>query len=243
VFYLPTGKAFSVTGTVREPRDLGFDLSCHSRGLLEYCVRQCTLQHANIRFVGQSNVRGLACRDGRVHGVHYTQFGETHTLATDLVVDAGGRKSQAPRWLTELGFRAPEETTIGVDLGYASTKFHMPADYDESERATELRGLEALARTFFPKAAEIIDTPWALAASQDLAYPQTRGDRPADLEERAQYFADVDALSADDAEVHRLVTEVFNLVKPLAALEEASLRRRVEACKGPRPNPPHHRTS
>ena len=44
VFYLPTGKAFSATGTVREPRDLGFDITCHSRGLLEYCVRQCTLR-------------------------------------------------------------------------------------------------------------------------------------------------------------------------------------------------------
>src|SRR6516162_3991532 len=26
VFYLPSGKAFSATGTVREPRDLGFDI-------------------------------------------------------------------------------------------------------------------------------------------------------------------------------------------------------------------------
>src|SRR5262245_30341810 len=37
VYYLPTGKAFSLTGTVRAPRDLGFDITCHSRGLLEYC--------------------------------------------------------------------------------------------------------------------------------------------------------------------------------------------------------------
>ena len=50
VFYLPTGKAFSATGTVREPCDLGFDVTCHSRGLLEYCVRQCTLEHTNITF-------------------------------------------------------------------------------------------------------------------------------------------------------------------------------------------------
>jgi 2-polyprenyl-6-methoxyphenol hydroxylase-like FAD-dependent oxidoreductase len=358
VFYLPTGKAFSVTGTVREPRDLGFDLTCHSRGLLEYCVRQCTLQHPNIMLGRESTVQGLAYADGRVHGVHYTQFGEAHALATDLVVDAGGRRSQAPRWLTEFGFQAPEETTIGVDLAYASTKFHMPEDYDESERllafigpppdfpngaimeiiehrtwhvtmagrfgdypphdatgfltfakalhtpklydrikdaervadittyrfptsvrrhyerltsfpegfvvlgdaissfnpiygqgmssaalqvqalqqvlaerATEPRGLDGLACSFFPKAAEIIDTPWALAAGQDLAYPQTRGDRPENLEERAQYFADLDALTTDDIEVHQLLTEVYNLVKPLSALDEESLRRRVEAHK------------
>ena len=58
-FYLPTGKAFSITGTVAEPRDLGFDLTCQSRGLLEYCVRQCTLRHPNIVFEGESTVQGL----------------------------------------------------------------------------------------------------------------------------------------------------------------------------------------
>jgi 2-polyprenyl-6-methoxyphenol hydroxylase-like FAD-dependent oxidoreductase len=125
VFYLPTGKAFSVTGTVREPRDLGFDITCHSRGLLEYCVRHCTLQHPNITLASDSTVQGLVYEDGRIRGVHYTQWGKAQALTTDFVVDAGGRKSQAPRWLTALGFHAPEETTVGVDIAYASTKFRV----------------------------------------------------------------------------------------------------------------------
>src|SRR5262245_13910877 len=29
-YYLPDGKAYSITGTVREARDLGFDITCHS---------------------------------------------------------------------------------------------------------------------------------------------------------------------------------------------------------------------
>jgi 2-polyprenyl-6-methoxyphenol hydroxylase-like FAD-dependent oxidoreductase len=57
VYYLPTGKAFSGTGTVREPRDLGFDITCHSRGLLESCVRRCTLRHPNITFAHESTVQ------------------------------------------------------------------------------------------------------------------------------------------------------------------------------------------
>src|SRR5499433_2842128 len=65
VIYLPDGKAFSVTGTVREPRDLGFDITCHSRGLLEYCVRQCTLVHTNITFASESTVEGLVHENGR----------------------------------------------------------------------------------------------------------------------------------------------------------------------------------
>ena len=52
-FYLPTGKAFSMTGTVREARDVGVDITYHSRGLLEYGVRHCTLQYANVAFVGE----------------------------------------------------------------------------------------------------------------------------------------------------------------------------------------------
>jgi 2-polyprenyl-6-methoxyphenol hydroxylase-like FAD-dependent oxidoreductase len=356
VYYLPTGKAFSVTGTVREPRDLGFDITCHSRGLLEYCVRRCTLQHPNITFARESTVQGLMCEDGRVCGVRYTQCGKAQALATDFVVDAGGRKSQAPRWLTALGFQAPEATTIGIDIAYASTKFCVPDGYDWpervlvfmgpppdvpngavmeiiedqtwhvtlmgrfgdypppdaagflafaqalhtpelyhrikdaervadiatyrfptsvwrhyeqlttfpegfvvvgdaissfnpiygqgmssaalqvqalrqllTERAAVALGLEGLALAFFPKAAEIIETPWALAAGWDFGYPRTQGQRRPDLEESTQYFADVDALTAEDLDVHRLVTEVLNLAKPLSALREEPLRSRAEA--------------
>ena len=52
-----------------------------------------------------------------------------------------------------------------------------------TERAAGPRGLDGLALAFFPKAAEIIATPWALAAGRDFAYPETQGQRPADLEE------------------------------------------------------------
>ena len=357
-FYLPTGKAFSMTGTVQEPRDLGFDITCQSRGLLEYCVRRCTLQHANIALAGESTVHGLMYADGRVRGVHYNQTGNTHCLRADLVVDAGGRRSQTPRWLTALGFQAPEVTTIGVDIAYASTKFRVPETYDEperllvfigpppdfpdgaileiieqrtwhvtlmgrfgnypprdatsflafakglhtpklydlikdaervadittyrfptslrhhyerlttvpeglvvlgdamssvnpfygqgmsaaalqvqvlqqmlSERAAGARGLDGLAGDFFPQAASIVERPWTLAALRDFAYPGTRGERPTDLEEQAQYFADVDALTAEDIEVQRLVTEVLNLAKPLSSLQDEPLRSRVEAYK------------
>jgi 2-polyprenyl-6-methoxyphenol hydroxylase-like FAD-dependent oxidoreductase len=356
VYYLPTGKAFSPTGTVRAPYDLGFDITCHSRGLLEHCVRQCTLAHTNITLHSASPVDALVYEGGRVCGVRYHQEGEDHSVAADFVVDAGGRRSQAPHWLTALGFSAPEETTIGVDIAYASTKFRVPTEYDEPERllicfgpppdrpnggimeiienntwhvtlvgrfgaypphdaagflafakalhtpklyhlikdaervaditcyrfptsvqrhyerltafpegfvvlgdaissfnpvygqgmssaalqvkalqqllrdrATGAQGLAGLAQDFFPKAAEIIVTPWTLAASRDWAFPQTQGERPADLEEGAQYFAALDALTAEDVEAYRLMVDVFNLVKPLSALYEEPWRSRVLA--------------
>jgi hypothetical protein len=96
-----------------------------------------------------------------------------------------------------------------------------------TERATGGQGLTGLAQTFFPQAAEIIVTPWTLAATQDWVYPQTQGERPADLEEDAQYVAALDTLTAEDVEGHRLMVEVFNLVKPLSALHEEPWRSRV----------------
>jgi hypothetical protein len=98
-----------------------------------------------------------------------------------------------------------------------------------SERAAGARGLDGLAGDFFSKAAAIVERPWTLAALRDFAYPRTRGERPTDLEEQAQYFADVDALTAEDIKIQRLVTEVLNLVKPFSSMQEESLRSRVEA--------------
>jgi hypothetical protein len=46
----PNGKTYSFAGAVREPRDLGIDLYCQSRGLLEHCVRQCTLASTNVKY-------------------------------------------------------------------------------------------------------------------------------------------------------------------------------------------------
>ena len=44
------------------------------------------------------------------------------------MLDCGGRGSRAPRWLREIGFSAPEESIIGVDFAYSSTRFHIPSD-------------------------------------------------------------------------------------------------------------------
>jgi 2-polyprenyl-6-methoxyphenol hydroxylase-like FAD-dependent oxidoreductase len=357
VLYGFFGKAYTFTGSVREPRDFGVDFYQQSRGLLEYCVRQCTLDCKNVKFQNECSVQGLVSRSGHVEGVRFNNHGESSFVAANLVVDAGGRGSHAPRWLQELGFQSPTETAIGVDLAYASTKFHVPADCDRqerfigfdwgiapdcpssglleiiegnlwhvtlagrfgqyppqeeagflafakslqtprlyelikdaervadittyryptavrrhyerlpafpegfvvlgdaiasfnpvwgqgmsvaalqveafqellTERAKERRGLEGLAMTFFPKAAEVADNAWTLAANLDLSYPQTQGERPPDLKERLAYFAAVDALAPDDAEVQRLLIEVGNLCKPLSALNEEPLRSRVLA--------------
>ena len=133
VFYGPKGRAYSFSGTVREPHDLGYDFYCQSRGLLEHSVRQCTLEQPNVRFLDDCAVQGLVYRDGRVEGVRCGSDGQSRAVAADLVVDAGGRGARAPRWLSEMGFQPPAESKIGVDLAYASTHFRIPEDYDRRE--------------------------------------------------------------------------------------------------------------
>ena len=96
-----------------------------------------------------------------------------------------------------------------------------------NERRSNSRRFEGIAASFFGKAAEINFSPWSLAAGFDFAYPQTRGERPRDWAHRAQYFAAIDQLQLHDPELQRLVTEVFQLLRPLSALETEPLRSRV----------------
>lgn len=47
----------------------------------------------------------------------------------DLVVDASGRNSKAPQWLTDLGYDAPRVETINSNLRYASRFCHKPEHF------------------------------------------------------------------------------------------------------------------
>ena len=355
-FFLPGGKAYTMSGAVKEPRDLGFDAHSQSRGLIEHCVRKRALAGPAVGLETGCTVQGLVHRQGRVAGVRYEGPAGPVTVAADLVVDTGGRGSHAPRWLEELGVARPPETTIGVDFAYASTKYrlrrdhgihegllgffgpapkfpngaylgaieddtwhvslagrfgdypptdeagflafarslHTPVLHDyikDAERVADIVGyrfatsiqrhyerlasfppgflvlgdaicsfnpiygqgmssaalqvealqqvlrersagsgeLDGLAAAFFPRAAQVIATPWTLAANLDLAYPQTVGDRSGLSRERGQYFAALNALAADDVEVQKLMTEVFHLARPLGALMDETLRSRVLA--------------
>ena len=92
------------------------------------------MELANLKFEGDTAVQGLIYEYGEVRGVRLARESGSETVAADLVLDAGGRGSRAPRWLAELGFQTPEESSIGCDFAYSSAKFCMPADYDAPEK-------------------------------------------------------------------------------------------------------------
>src|SRR4051812_43354487 len=83
-----------------------------SRPLLDFTVRQKALAAGRIEFVEGADVIGLTGGADKVTGavVRDRDTRQTRELTADFVVDAMGRSSGTPGWLTDLGLPAvPEE--------------------------------------------------------------------------------------------------------------------------------------
>ena len=109
-----------------------------SRYFLEWSIRERLKASHRVEIVDETQAtRLLASNDGTsIVGVETrTRGGETQIQQhfADLVVDATGRHSKTPRWLTELGYEAPPEETINSGVGYFSRFYkrpdHFPADW------------------------------------------------------------------------------------------------------------------
>ncbi len=74
-------------------------------------------------FDGEEPVFDAAAR--RVTGLRVKSrtTGETQVLEADLVVDALGRGSQSPAWLEAWGYGKVAETSVQIDVGYATAVF------------------------------------------------------------------------------------------------------------------------
>jgi 2-polyprenyl-6-methoxyphenol hydroxylase-like FAD-dependent oxidoreductase len=112
-------------------RDLGWSSYAVSRPTLERAVRRRVEDCENTTIREHCRVQELlASPDGaRVIGVRYANgHGESESIAADLVVDASGRGALTLALLESIGRPPPEETTIGIDLGYATCVFDIPDD-------------------------------------------------------------------------------------------------------------------
>lgn len=96
-----------------------------SRPFLEYHIRQRVLAIPNLTLIEDCDLTGLVATDlnARIGGVQIQRrapgaIGEL--LSAELVVDATGRGSQSPKWLEALDYPRVAETTIKVDIGYAT---------------------------------------------------------------------------------------------------------------------------
>jgi hypothetical protein len=73
----------------------------------------------------------------------------------------------------------------------------------------------------------LLEGPWALAAIPDFAFPDTRGERPAQFAQSLKFLGGMVKLAARDAGVHQRMLEVQHLLRPYSALDEPELRQRA----------------
>jgi 2-polyprenyl-6-methoxyphenol hydroxylase-like FAD-dependent oxidoreductase len=112
-------------------RDLGWSGYAASRPTIERAVRRRVESHANTMLRQRCRVTEvMTSPDGTVvTGIRCeNDTGTSETITADLVVDASGRGALTLALLDSIGRPLPEETTIGIDLGYATCIFSIPDD-------------------------------------------------------------------------------------------------------------------
>ncbi len=89
-----------------------------SRPLFEQVVRRRVLDLDGVQLRSGCRATGLK-RSG-----HRWRVGtDTGWIDADLVIDASGRGSRMPVWLTQLGYAAPTVTTVDARMGYATREY------------------------------------------------------------------------------------------------------------------------
>lgn len=124
-------------------RSTGWALHSASRPLFEGVLRRRVRALAGVTVLDGHEVTALRTSPDRrqVTGTVLRRLDHaagTGELAADLVVDASGRGSRAPVWLSEAGYPAPTTTQVDPDIGYASRIYRIPAGFRADWRAVLL---------------------------------------------------------------------------------------------------------
>lgn len=141
-------------GEIKAPAcGTGLDCLSVSRGLLDWTIRQRLSALSNVNFLQGRTVTGLLAdsNNTKIAGVqvHINHNGaekfsndanqhnqqNSEQIFADLVVDASGKSSNAPRWLQQLGYSAPRETVVDAFIGYAHRVYQRPANYSADWQA------------------------------------------------------------------------------------------------------------
>ena len=124
------GAAGHVLGTGHTLRD-EFTAYVPSRPHLEWQLRKRVHDIGNVEIVRRSVAEPRFDRaQQRVTGVLLdpadTGDGEPEFVRADLVVDAAGRGTRLPVWLTQWGYARPHEEVLDIGINYATQQFRIP---------------------------------------------------------------------------------------------------------------------
>lgn len=122
------GAAGHVLGTGQTLRD-EFTAYVPSRPQLEWQLRKRVHAIGNVTVLRRSVAQPrFDPARARVTGVWLDPVagGSAEFVAADLVVDAAGRGTRLPVWLSQWGFQRPPEEVIDIGINYATQHFHIP---------------------------------------------------------------------------------------------------------------------
>ncbi|MEU0332902.1 FAD-dependent monooxygenase [Streptomyces sp. NPDC006193] len=193
-----------------------------SRDLLDAVIRADVLARRRITLLDGTRVAGLAGDRRRVTGVHvdHGAGGRRTTLHADLVIDASGRGSQAPRWLQELGLAPVEERVVDAGVAYASRIYAAPGGtaaprYPVVNVQADPRDAPGRGGVVVP----IEDDRWLVTLSG------TRGGRPTADPDAFEHFA---LTGLKDPVIGRLLARAKPLTDPVTTRSTANRRRYYE---------------
>ncbi|MER7758941.1 hypothetical protein [Streptomyces sp. NPDC097619] len=116
----------------------GMSMMTGTRDVIDAVVRDRLRGDPKVTFLQEHEVTGLqGGRDDTVTGVWVrakdteaaSGWSPRRLIPAEFTVDASGRKSRAPEWLTELGYQAPEETVVDAKTAYATSVFAPPVGH------------------------------------------------------------------------------------------------------------------
>ena len=82
---------------------------------------------------------------------------------------------------------------------------------------------------FMAEVESVLQTPWSMSTSADLAFPATRGERPENFDQGRQFEAALFRAVVADPVVHRAMIEVAQLLQPQDLLRQPHIMERIEA--------------
>jgi 2-polyprenyl-6-methoxyphenol hydroxylase-like FAD-dependent oxidoreductase len=209
-----------VNGHQLASADTGSDAIQLTRPMLDGAVRERVAAIPAIKMLDGCDVVGVQANSGRVTGARIVNRTAANpreeVLAADLVVDAMGRAGRAAGWLPELGFTAPKEQRIKVDIAYTSRLLRLRPGALGADRLVLVGAMPGRTRGVALAAQE--DDLWMLTAYG------VAGDHPPLDEEGLLAFVK----SAAPSDVYTAVLHATAETEPRQHKFPASIRRRYE---------------
>jgi 2-polyprenyl-6-methoxyphenol hydroxylase-like FAD-dependent oxidoreductase len=205
--------------------DSGVMTTLVSRPFLELSVRRRVLALPNVKLVAEHDVTGLTASPDRqrVTGVLIQRRdadGGAEALSADLTVDTSGRGSRTPQWLEALGYAAPEESAVKINVGYASRIYRVPDDAGRGWKGCYVLGTPPHGKRL-GVVAPIEGGRWMVTlAGMARDYPP---------DDHAGYLEFASSLPVDD--IHRAIKDAEPLSDVAAYRFSSNLRRHYERMK------------